>query len=87
MKTLKYLFVISASSYFTAPLFAQGDVEERLEKFKTQSSTADSRSIQSAALEQKIIQDIGEADDSLFSRYLNLPELPGEKSRKISIIN
>jgi hypothetical protein len=36
MKTLKFLVIITAFSYFAAPLFAQGDFEERLEKFKTQ---------------------------------------------------
>jgi hypothetical protein len=36
MKTLKYQLIITAFTYFAAPLFAQGDFEERLEKFKTQ---------------------------------------------------
>jgi hypothetical protein len=36
MKALKYWIFVSAFSYFAAPLFAQGDAEERMEKFKTQ---------------------------------------------------
>jgi hypothetical protein len=36
MKTLKYLFIITAFYYFTVPVTAQGDMEEKMDKFKAQ---------------------------------------------------